>query len=166
MNFRPSPNFGERRNGVLPTMVVIHYTGMATCEAALDRLCSAGSEVSSHYLISETGEVFHLVDEAMRAWHAGAGSWAKVTDVNSASVGIELANPGPLAGFPPFSEPQMQALAAVLAAVLTRWSIKPENVVGHCDTAPGRKFDPGPKFDWARLELTGLAQRQFFRPKS
>ncbi len=163
---RPSPNFGERRGGVLPSMVVIHYTGMGTCEAAIERLCSVESAVSCHYLISEKGEVLQLVDEARRAWHAGVGSWGGITDVNSASIGIELANPGPLAGFPPFTEPQMAALEGVLAAVLARWNIMPENVVGHCDTAPGRKFDPGAKFDWARLELNSLAQRRFLRPKS
>lgn len=157
---RPSPNFGARRGGVLPSLVVIHYTGMGTCEAAAERMCSNESEVSCHYLISEKGEVFQLVDEAMRAWHAGAGSWGGITDVNSASIGIELANPGPLAGFPPYPEPQMAALEGVLSGVMQRWHITPENVVGHSDTAPGRKFDPGPKFDWGRLALTGLARRR------
>ena len=154
---RPSPNFGERRGGVLPSLVVIHYTGMGTCEAAADRLCSPDAEVSCHYLISETGEVIHLVDETMRAWHAGTGSWGEISDVNSASIGIELANPGPLAGFPPYPEPQMAALEKLLAEVMARWRILPANVVGHSDTAPGRKFDPGVKFDWARLAVQGLA---------
>lgn len=157
---RPSPNFGKRRDGAVPSLIVLHYTGMGSCEAAADRLCATQAEVSCHYLISEAGEIFRLVDEDKRAWHAGAGLWCGITDVNSHSIGIELANPGPLAWFPPFPEPQMAALEGLLAGIMQRWSMVPENVVGHSDTAPGRKFDPGPKFDWGRLVLTGLAARR------
>jgi N-acetylmuramoyl-L-alanine amidase len=156
----PSPNFGERRDGARPWVIVIHYTGMESCEAAAERLCSPEAEVSCHYLISEQGKVFRLVGEDRRAWHAGAGEWGGTGDVNSASIGIELANPGPLQGFPPFPAPQMAALEGLLADVMARWNILPENVVGHADTAPGRKIDPGPKFDWGRLALTGLAARR------
>jgi N-acetylmuramoyl-L-alanine amidase len=148
-----SPNFGDRRGGAAPDLVVIHYTGMESCAAAYDRLCDPESEVSAHYLISEQGEVMALVPEAARAWHAGAGAWAGVTDVNSRSVGIELANPGDA----PFAAAQMTALEALLGAVMARWSIPPARVIGHSDMAPLRKSDPGPRFDWHRLAIAGLS---------
>ncbi len=153
----PSPNHGPRRDGAVPALVVLHYTAMATAEAALARLCDPVAEVSAHYLIAEDGRLFALVPEAARAWHAGTGSWRGRGDVNSWSVGIELANPGPLADFPPFPEPQMRALEALLDELRTRWGIGPEAVIGHSDMAPGRKADPGPKFDWRRLALGGRA---------
>ncbi|WP_435259715.1 N-acetylmuramoyl-L-alanine amidase [Thioclava sp. FR2] len=149
----PSPNFGERRGGVRPSIIVLHYTGMDSCAAARDRLCDPTAEVSAHWLISETGKCEQLVDEAQRAWHAGAGEWAGITDVNSHSIGIELAN----TGSHPFSEPQMQALESLLRGIMDRWSIPPANVIGHSDMAPARKSDPGPKFDWQRLARLGLA---------
>jgi N-acetylmuramoyl-L-alanine amidase len=154
---RSSPNFGPRRDGHVPELVVLHYTAMATAEAALDRLCDPAAEVSAHYLVGEDGRVWRLVDEGQRAWHAGIGSWAGRDDVNSRSIGIELANAGPLAGFPPFPEPQMSALERLLDGVLARWSIPPAGVIAHSDMAPGRKADPGPKFDWRRLARGGRA---------
>lgn len=153
----PSPNFGPRRGGVRPNLVVIHYTGMASAEAALARLCDPSAEVSAHWLIAEDGRVWELVDEEMRAWHAGAGSWLGAGDVNSRSIGIELANAGPIAGFPPFPEPQMAALEALLDGIADRWGVRPEDVIAHSDMAPRRKTDPGPKFDWRRLALGGRA---------
>jgi N-acetylmuramoyl-L-alanine amidase len=154
---RSSPNFGPRRDGLRPELVVLHYTAMATAEAALDRLCDPAAEVSAHYLIAEDGRIWRLVDEAERAWHAGAGSWAGRGDVNSRSIGVELANAGPLAGFPPFPEPQMTALERLLDRILARWRIPPAGVIAHSDMAPGRKADPGPKFDWRRLARGGRA---------
>lgn len=153
----PSPNAGPRRDGAKPDLVVLHYTGMATADAALARLRDPRAEVSAHYLIAEDGRLWRLVPEALRAWHAGAGRWGEVADVNSRSIGIELANAGPLAGFPPFPEPQMAVLEALLAGILGRWSIPPARVIAHSDMAPGRKADPGPKFDWRRLAACGLA---------
>jgi N-acetylmuramoyl-L-alanine amidase len=150
---RPSPNFTERRGGARPSLVVIHYTAMASAEAACARLCDPDAEVSAHYLIDYDGQVTALVDEAMRAWHAGAGAWGAITDVNSHSIGIELQN----TGAEPFPEPQMAALEGLLAGVMARWAIGPEGVIGHADCAPGRKVDPGPRFDWARLAFSGLA---------
>jgi N-acetylmuramoyl-L-alanine amidase len=138
-------------------MVVVHHTAMADCDAALARLCDPASEVSCHYLISETGAVWQLVDEEQRSWHAGTGGWGRVRDVNSHSIGIELANPGPTAGFPPYPEAQMSALEALLPGILQRWSIPPERVIAHSDMAPTRKSDPGTKFDWRRLALQGLS---------
>lgn len=154
---RSSPNFGPRRDGLRPELVVLHHTAMLTAEAALDRLCDPAAEVSAHYLIAEDGRLWQLVDEAARAWHAGVGEWAGRGDVNSRSIGIELANAGPLAGFPPFPEPQMAALETLLRGILARWSIPPAGVIAHSDMAPGRKADPGPKFDWRRLAGSGLS---------
>ncbi len=154
---RSSPNSGPRRDGALPDMVVLHHTAMVDAEAALGRLCDPAAEVSAHYLIAADGRVWALVPEAERAWHAGAGRWGDVSDVNSRSIGIELDNPGPLAGFPPFPEPQMAALEQLLDGIAARWGIRPDRVIAHSDMAPGRKADPGPKFDWRRLALGGRA---------
>lgn len=154
---RESPNQGARRGGAVPDLVVLHYTAMPTAEAALARLCDPAAEVSAHYVVGEDGRVWRLVPEARRAWHAGAGRWGAAHDVNSRSIGIELANAGPAAGLPPFPEPQMAALERLLGAVMRRWRIAPARVIGHSDMAPGRKADPGPKFDWRRLALAGLS---------
>ena len=132
-------------------MVVIHYTAMQSAAGALRALCDPVREVSAHYLIAEDGEVLSLVPEAMRAWHAGAGRWGAVTDVNSHSVGIELANDG----CSPFAAPQMDALTDLLKGICARWDIRPERVIGHADMAPGRKIDPGRRFDWRRLARAG-----------
>ena len=149
----PSPNFGPRRDGLRPSLVVIHYTAMASAKAAMARLCDPEAEVSAHYLISGRGEVTLLVEEDQRAWHAGQGEWAGMTDINSRSIGIELDN----RGTHPFSEPQMAALEDLLRDIMQRWNIPPEGVIGHSDMAPGRKGDPGPRFDWARLARQNLA---------
>ena len=138
-------------------MVVLHYTGMETFEAAVDRLCDPSAEVSAHYLIDDEGAVLPLVDEPMRAWHAGAGAWGDVEDVNSRSIGIELANKGPDSDAPAFPPAQMSALEELLGGIMSRWAIPAERVIGHSDMAPGRKVDPGPYFDWPRLAGRGLA---------
>ncbi len=144
---RPSPNFGPRRDGLTPSIVVLHYTAMASAEAAIQRLCDPAAEVSAHYVICRSGQVAQLVPEEQRAWHAGMGEWRGQSDINSRSIGIELDN----AGNHPFPEPQMSALDCLLRDVMARWCIAPDNVIGHSDMAPGRKSDPGPRFDWARL---------------
>ena len=154
-----SENHNERRLGP-PDMIVVHYTDMESAKAARARLCDPSAEVSAHYLIDIDGAVEQLVSEERRAWHAGVSEWGGETDINSRSIGIELQNQGPNGGgYHPFPEPQMAALEALLARIAARWSIRPENVVGHSDVAPGRKVDPGPKFDWARLVRLGLAKR-------
>ena len=153
MNWRASPNFGLRRGGLTPSIVVIHYTAMASAEAALARLCDPKAEVSAHYLICREGTVTRMVEEVSRAWHAGAGEWRGFDDINSRSIGIELDNRGDH----PFPEPQMAALERLLGEIRGRWSIKPEDIIGHSDMAPGRKSDPGARFDWARLARQGLA---------
>jgi N-acetylmuramoyl-L-alanine amidase len=126
---------------------------MPSCAAALARLCNPGAEVSAHYLIDGDGSVLSLVHEAARAWHAGAGEWRGAGDVNSRSIGIELAN----GGREPFAEAQMAALERVVSGVLERHGLGPEAVIGHSDMAPERKGDPGPRFDWRRLALQGLS---------
>lgn len=151
----PSPNCNARRLPV--SMVVLHYTGMATMAEALERLTDPAAEVSAHYLIDEDGTVIRLVDESQRAWHAGKSFWRGITDVNSASVGIELVNPGHEFGYRPFPDDQMRALLPLLAAIMERHGIEPGNVVGHSDVAPARKDDPGELFDWPRLARLGLA---------
>jgi N-acetylmuramoyl-L-alanine amidase len=128
---------------------------MADCDAAERVLCSTEYEVSAHYLITTQGDVIQLVEEADRAWHAGAGAWGSVTDVNSRSIGIELSN----IGTAPFAASQMDALETLLRGIMDRWSIPPERVIGHSDLAPGRKIDPGARFDWNRLAWQGLAIR-------
>jgi N-acetylmuramoyl-L-alanine amidase len=158
---RISPNHGPRRGVMAPDLIVLHYTAMESAEAALDRLCDPAAEVSCHYLIDEAGRVTRLVSEMRRAWHAGEARWGALTDVNSHSLGIELANPGPGEGgpgdCPDFPEPQMDALIELLHGLMLRWGVPPERVVGHSDVAPGRKIDPGPGFDWRRLAREGVA---------
>ncbi len=149
----PSRNFGERRGGARPSLIVLHYTGMESAAAAAARLSDPQAEVSAHYLIDYDGEVRSLVAEKMRAWHAGAGAWGEIGDVNSHSIGIELQN----TGAEPFPEPQMAALERLLGEIMGRWGIGPAGVIGHSDCAPGRKIDPGARFDWARLVRQGLA---------
>jgi N-acetylmuramoyl-L-alanine amidase len=149
----PSPNFGERRGGQKPELVVLHYTAMESCAAALDRLCDPQAEVSAHYLIDRDGGVMSLVEESARAWHAGRGEWAGRGDVNSRSIGIELVN----RGGEPFAEPQMAGLERLLPGILKRWSLPAEAVIGHSDMAPDRKADPGARFDWLRLARQGLS---------
>lgn len=152
----PSPNHNARRLGP-PDMVVIHYTGMQSAAAARARLCDPAAEVSAHWLIDLDGATEALVPEDRRAWHAGVSAWHGETDINSRSIGIELVNRGHDWGYHPFPEPQMVALERLLIEIHARWQIAVGNVVGHEHVAPGRKIDPGGKFDWARLAHLGLA---------
>ncbi|MDC1524932.1 N-acetylmuramoyl-L-alanine amidase [Planktomarina temperata] len=134
-----SPNFGPRKGGVTPSLIVVHYTAMPNAQAAFERLSDPAHEVSAHYFLDQSGGAMQLVPEAQRAWHAGAGAWGGCTDVNSASIGIELCNAGDHA----FSSAQMQALKSLLKEVMQRWGIAAQGVIGHSDMAPGRKQDPG-----------------------
>ena len=151
---RPSPNFGPRTGGI--DMLVLHYTGMKSAAEALDRLCDPDARVSAHYLIDEDGAIWRLVAEDQRAWHAGVSSWRHRSDVNGASIGIELVNPGHEWGYRPFPETQMAALETLAGDVLARHPIPSRNVVGHSDVAPLRKQDPGELFDWPRLARAGI----------
>ncbi len=152
----PSPNHGERASGQAPRLLVLHYTGMPDAGEALQRLCNPVSEVSAHYFVFENGHVVQMVPEARRAWHAGASFWNGVTDVNSASIGVEIANPGHAGGLPPYPEAQIAAVTRLAQDIIQRWSIQPGNVLAHSDVAPLRKEDPGELFPWERLAQAGV----------
>lgn len=151
--WRPSPNFGDRKDGAVPELIVLHYTAMESCDAACRTLCNPDNEVSAHYLISKDGHVVQMVEEDKRAWHAGAGTWQGRGDVNSRSIGIEMSN----TGFVPFSAPLFNSLEVLLRGIMTRWDIPASAVIAHSDFAPGRKIDPGRRFDWQRLARQGMA---------
>ncbi len=152
----PSPNHGERKDGRRADMVLLHYTGMAAEGDALQWLCNPVSQVSAHYFVFENGHVLQLVPEARRAWHAGVSAWDGEPDVNSCSIGIEIANAGHPGGLPPFPEAQIEAVTALARDIAARWRIRPDRVLGHSDVAPGRKVDPGERFPWERLHQGGV----------
>lgn len=151
-----SPNFDDRPDDAPIDMLVLHYTGMESAAAALDRLCDPVAKASAHYVIDEDGRVTALVDEGKRAWHAGVAAWRGEADVNGRSVGVELVNPGHEFGYRDFPDAQMAALEELAAAILARHPIPACNVVGHSDVAPARKADPGERFDWQRLAAKGI----------
>jgi N-acetylmuramoyl-L-alanine amidase len=151
----PSPNWDERKLPV--SMVVLHYTGMPTAAEALARMCDPEAKVSAHYMIDEDGMVTRMVAEDKRAWHAGRSFWRGISDINSASVGIELVNPGHEWGYRPFPDAQMEALLPLLHAIVKRYKMPFANIVGHSDIAPARKEDPGELFDWDLLAAHKLA---------
>ncbi len=152
----PSPNWGPRRDGRRPDLLLLHYTGMKTARGALDWLRAPESEVSSHYVVFEDGTVYQLVAEDRRAWHAGRSFWRGDTDINSASIGVEIVNPGHDGGYPAFTEAQVEAVIALCGDCVRRWDIAPERVLAHSDVAPARKADPGEKFPWERLHAAGI----------
>lgn len=154
---RPSPNFNVRIGGPVD-ILLLHYTGMASSEDALARLCDRDARVSAHYLIDEAGLIYQLVAEEHRAWHAGVSFWAGERDINSRSIGIELVNPGHDLGYRTFPLPQMQALAVLCQQILARHPITARRVLGHSDVAPGRKCDPGELFDWQWLAAQGVGR--------
>jgi N-acetylmuramoyl-L-alanine amidase len=156
VRFVPSPNYGERRGYGRPNYLILHYTGMPTGEAALKALTDPASEVSAHYLVWEDGSIDQLVAETDRAWHAGKGSWKGESDLNSASIGIEIVNPGHDGGSPPFPLPQIEATIALARDIGARWAIAPERVLAHSDVAPARKRDPGEAFPWGALWRAGV----------
>lgn len=149
----PSPNFDARR--APPDMIVLHYTGMASGEAALARLRDPAAKVSAHYLVDEDGLVYALVDEARRAWHAGASAWKGATDVNARSIGVEIVNPGHEIGYRPFPAAQVLAVIDLLGDIRERWTIEDGLILGHSDVAPRRKQDPGELFPWPQLAAAG-----------
>jgi N-acetylmuramoyl-L-alanine amidase len=153
---RPSPNFGARRDGHKPDMIILHYTGMPTAEAALNWLTVAESEVSSHYMVFEDGRVVQMVAEAERAWHAGKSCWQGETDINSCSIGIEIANTGHPGGLPDFPGPQVHAVVELCRDIIDRHAIAAARVLAHSDVAPVRKVDPGEKFPWEVLAAAGI----------
>jgi N-acetylmuramoyl-L-alanine amidase len=171
-----SPNYDARTRTI--ELVVLHYTGMQDARAALQRLCdpaplaghypgpwqsadtprdSVLGRVSAHYVVDERGDIFRLVNECDRAWHAGASSWKGEGDVNSRSIGVEIVNGGHDFDLPDYPTVQIDAVIALLQRILPRWSLSSASVVGHSDVAPGRKLDPGEKFPWRRLAQAGVA---------
>ena len=153
---RPSPNLDERKDGE-PDMILIHYTGMQSGQAALERLTTAASKVSAHYVVFEDGRIVQCVPEAMRAWHAGVSAWAGESDINSRSIGIEIVNPGHEFGYPDYPLRQIAAVIALCKTILTRRGpISADRVLGHSDVAPARKQDPGEKFPWLLLNESGV----------
>ncbi|MFT3987110.1 N-acetylmuramoyl-L-alanine amidase [Aestuariivirga sp.] len=155
-HFVLSPNIGVRVNEAKPDMVILHYTGMKSAEAARAWLCNPESGVSCHYLVDEDGYITQMVGEEMRAWHAGASSWEGETDINSRSIGIEIQNPGHTLGYRAFPEEQMKAVIALVHDIMARNDISSSRVLAHSDVAPGRKIDPGELFDWAWLHREGI----------
>jgi N-acetylmuramoyl-L-alanine amidase len=153
-----SPKCGERRPPAAsaPDMLILHYTGMEAADAACRRLCEPDSEVSSHYLVFEDGRIAQLVPESARAWHAGVASWEGASDINSRSIGIEIANPGHDYGYPDFPAAQIEAVIALCRDILARHAIRADRVLAHSDVAPSRKRDPGEKFPWAALHDNGV----------
>ncbi len=153
---RVSPNFGARIGVSRPDMLVLHYTGMKTGEAAEAWLCTSESQVSSHYLVHEDGRIVQMVRESDRAWHAGKSFWRGFTDVNSHSVGIEIVNPGHEFGYRSFPARQIAAVIELCGGIIARHPVSPRNVLAHSDVAPGRKVDPGHKFPWRKLHEAGI----------
>ena len=151
----PSPNFDDRTAPV--SMIVLHYTGMPTAAEALARLCDPAAKVSAHYFVDEDGSVHQLVDEDKRAWHAGKSHWRGITDVNAASIGIEIVNPGHDWGYRAFPADQIAAVVRLVHTIKDRYEITRGNVVGHSDIAPTRKRDPGELFPWHELARRRLA---------
>ena len=154
--WQPSPNFQPRPDGMPVDMLVLHYTGMPSADAALRRMCDPAAEVSAHYMIDEQGFVTQLVAEEHRAWHAGKSFWRGHTDINGRSIGIEIVNPGHEHGYGAFPEAQIASLIRLSRDILARWPIAARNVVGHSDVAPARKQDPGELFPWRRLAGEGI----------
>jgi N-acetylmuramoyl-L-alanine amidase len=152
----PSLNYGERNDGREPDMIVLHYTGMPDVEAAIARLCSAGTDVSAHYIVLEDGRIVQSVPEAKRAWHAGVSSWAGEGDINSCSIGVEIVNPGHDWGYPDFPLRQIAAVIALCRGIMLRRRIPSHRVLAHSDIAPARKKDPGEKFPWHSLANSGV----------
>lgn len=137
-------------------MLLLHYTGMMSAARAIDWLARPESKVSSHYVVDVDGTITQMVAEDRRAWHAGASCWAGESDINSASIGIEIQNPGHDLGYPAFPDAQMLAIIALSRDIVTRNMIPATRVLAHSDVAPGRKIDPGEKFDWRRLWQAGV----------
>ncbi len=152
----PTPNQDDRPPGAPVDTLVLHYTGMSSAQAALDRLRDPAARVSSHYLVEEDGLVWALVDERRRAFHAGVSHWRGHASLNDRSIGIEIVNPGHEHGYRDFPALQMAAVCDLCLSVLSRHRIPARNVVAHSDIAPDRKEDPGERFDWAGLARNGV----------
>lgn len=156
MRDAPSPNVDARPPGIPIDMLILHYTGMQSAQAAIDRLRDPVARVSSHYVVDEDGTVWRLVAEEQRAWHAGVSHWRGHSVLNDRSIGIEIVNPGHEWGYRPFPAMQMAAVCDLCLGILARHPIPARNVIGHSDVAPDRKDDPGELFDWRGLAANGV----------
>src|SRR6201994_1523027 len=152
----PSANHGERNNGRVPDLILLHYTGMPDVEGAIARLCTAGTDVSAHYIVLEDGRIVQSVPESKRAWHAAVSSWAGEEDINSCSIGIEIINRGHDWGYPDFPSRQIAAVIALCRGIMLRRGVPSHRVLAHSDVAPSRKKDPGEKFPWHSLANSGV----------
>ncbi len=152
--FVPTSNYGERKDGKSPEYIILHYTVIKGTNEVCAFFCEGEREVSSHYILGEDGEIVQMVEEDLRAWHAGPSFWAGESDLNSRSIGIEIVNDGGS----PFQDIQYERLIALIMEIRKRWDIPAQNVLGHSDIALGRKFDPGPWFDWPRLDKAGASE--------
>jgi N-acetylmuramoyl-L-alanine amidase len=152
----PAINVEPRRDVGRPNMLVLHYTGMSSATKAVRWLACAESRVSCHYVVDEAGRITQLVPEKLRAWHAGVSSWHGETDLNSASVGIEIQNPGHDDGYHDFPAAQIEAVIILSRNIIARNGIQSERVLAHSDVAPQRKIDPGEKFPWPLLAASGV----------
>jgi N-acetylmuramoyl-L-alanine amidase len=153
---RASPNQNERKNDMEPDTIVLHYTGTRDVEDKIRQLCTPGSEISAHYVVLQDGYIIQLVPETRRAWHAGVSSWAGDTDLNSRSIGIEIANRGHEHGYPDFPRRQIAAVTTLCRSILTRHDVPADRVLAHSDVAPARNVDPGEKFPWKLLANSGI----------
>ncbi len=151
-----SPNHDNRPIDTAIDVLILHYTGMQSAQAAIDRLRDPVARVSSHYVVDEDGSVIRMVPEDRRAWHAGISWWRGNSELNGRSVGVEIVNPGHEWGYRDFPALQMAAVCDLCLAILSRHPIPARNVVAHSDVAPDRKEDPGEKFRWRDLALNGV----------
>ncbi len=154
----PSPNHNERQGYRRPEYVILHYTGMPSTEAAINLLRDPKAEVSSHYVVEETGRIVQLAPESRRAWHAGRSSWRGITDMNSASIGVEIGNAGHDGGLPPYPDAQIESVVALCRDIALRHAVLPERFLAHSDIAPSRKRDPGERFPWRELAQAGVGR--------
>jgi N-acetylmuramoyl-L-alanine amidase len=152
----PSANFGERNKGRIPDMILLHYTGMPDVQGAIAQLCTAGTDVSAHYIVLEDGRIIQCVPESRRAWHAGVGTWAGEDDINSCSIGVEIVNRGHDWGYPEFPLRQIAAVIALCRGIMLRRNVPSHRVLAHSDVAPSRKKDPGEKFPWHSMANSGV----------
>ena len=147
-----SPNFNpKKRKASQIKFIIFHYTGMTTESSSLNRLTNSQSEVSSHYLIKNNGEVVMMVPDLYIAWHAGKSYWKNFKSLNKNSIGIEISNPGHNLRYKKFSKKQVQSILKISKFLIRKYKIKKKNILGHSDIAPNRKKDPGEKFPWKFL---------------
>ncbi len=161
-----SPNFNERRKKTKVNYIILHYTAMINHLVSIEHMCLKSNQVSSHFLINKKGEIHYLVNLNKRAWHAGKSYWKGLTDINSASIGIEIDNSGHHLNFEKFTSPQIKSLLNLINKIVKDYNICSHNILGHSDIAPFRKIDPGEKFPWDQLNKQNLSYHPEFSLKN